>query len=83
MIKSSGVTGLFEHKIELLHRSPMEGVGLKDELVANGLYLDVDFSWSYYAATYDNDGFSAVTPRSIVFAFKDPALATFYQLKWA
>ena len=73
---------MFEHKIELLDRSPMEGVCLKQELVSSGLYLNVDFTWSYHAPQYVNDGFSAISPRYVVFAFKDPALSTFYQLKW-
>lgn len=55
----------------------------KDELIRSGLCLNVDFSWSYYSAYYDNDGYTAVTPKRVVFEFCDGATATFYQLKWA
>lgn len=74
---------MFQHKVELLDLSAMDGVFLKDDLVRSGLYLNVDFSWSYHAAHYDNFGHEAVIPKRVVFSFKDAATATFYQLKWA
>lgn len=77
------MSGLFEHKVELLHCSPIEGVSLKDQLIQNGLYLDVDFAWSYHAPHYDNFGHEPVVPKRVVFEFKDASTATFYQLKWA
>ena len=61
---------------------PMAGVELKNQLIADGLAHHQDFEWSYHAAQYDNDGFSAVAPRRVIFEFRDATLATFYQLKW-
>ena len=60
----------------------MAAIELKNQLLAAGLIIDQDFSWCYTQATYDNDGFNAVTPKQALFEFQDPALATFYQLKW-
>lgn len=60
----------------------MAAVELKDRLLADGLVMHQDFEWTYSQATYNHDGFSAVSPRQATFAFRDPALATFYQLKW-
>ena len=60
----------------------MAAIDLKNQLLAAGLVIDQDFTWRYAQAQYDNDGYSAVTPKQVVFEFHDPALATFYQLKW-
>lgn len=78
----SKAIGLFEHKIELLHCSPIEGVMRKDELIQNGLFLNVDFCWHYHTPYYDNFGHEPVIPRRVIFEFRDAATATFYQLKW-
>ena len=61
----------------------MTAVELKDQLIRDGLVINKDFEWVYAPATYDNDGFTPVTPKQAVFSFTDPSLATFYQLKWA
>ena len=61
----------------------MAAVELKDRLLADGLVMHEDFEWTYSQATYNHDGFSAVNPRQVIFSFRDPALATFYQLKWS
>ena len=74
---------MFQHKVELPNCTPIDGVYRKDELVKSGLYLNVDFSWAYYAPQYDNDGYHEVIPRRVVFCFRDAATATFFQLKWA
>lgn len=71
------------HRVVLQHLNPMRGVELKNQLIADGLVHHQDFEWAYHAAHYDNDGYTAVTPRQVVFEFTDPATATFYQLKWA
>lgn len=52
-----------------------DALELKYELVNSGLVQDVDFSWMWYAPT--------ILGKSLVeFNFKNPALATFYKLKW-
>jgi len=78
----SKAIGLFEHKVEILHADAMEGVFLKNELVASGLHLNVDFCWHYHTPYYDNFGHEAVIPKRVIFEFRDAAMATFYKLKW-
>jgi hypothetical protein len=70
------------HRVEIPHCQPTQAIELKNRLLADGLALGRDFEWRYSPATYDNDGFTAVTPRQAVYEFADPALATFYKLKW-
>jgi hypothetical protein len=41
----------------------------------------IDFEWAYHPPQWD--GFTHERPKHTVFSFRDPALATFYQLKWA
>jgi hypothetical protein len=61
----------------------MAAIELKDQLLSDGSVIDRDFVWEYLQATYDNDGFTPVDPKQATFSFFKPALATFYQLKWA
>lgn len=68
--------------IEILHTSVATALGLKDQLAAEGLILDQDFEWAYHQAVYDNFSARAVVPRRTIFRFRDPMLATYYQLKW-
>lgn len=70
------------HRIVLEHINPMHGVDLKNQLIKDGLVHHTDFEWAYHAATYDNDGYTAFTPKRVVFEFVNPATATFYKLKW-
>ena len=70
------------HTVTIEHIAPMAAVDLKNQLLAAGLEINRDFVWEYRAATYDNDGYSAVTPRMALFRFANAATATFYQLKW-
>jgi hypothetical protein len=43
--------------------------------------MHVDFKWEYHPAVWD--GFTRKRQKHVMFSFRDPALATFYQLKWA
>jgi hypothetical protein len=71
------------HTVRILHISPVDAIDLKNQLLGAGLIIDQDFVWKYRQATYDNNGFSAVAAMQATFEFQDPALATFYQLKWS
>lgn len=70
------------HRVVIEHIGPMEAVGLKNQLLEVGLIINQDFIWEYRHATYDNDGFTPVTPKQVTFNFTDAPLATFYKLKW-
>jgi hypothetical protein len=52
-----------------------DALELEYELVDSGLIQDLNFSWMWYSPTIR--GTSAVE-----FNFKNPALATFYALRW-
>jgi len=71
------------HRINLSHITPDEAIKLKNQLISAGLKQGEDFVWAYIQATYNNDGYDAVTPRTVTFDFADAKIATFYQLKWA
>jgi hypothetical protein len=51
------------------------------ELRQSGLVMNQDFEWRYQKSSY-GEGNEHV-PASVTFEFEDPALATFYQLKWS
>ena len=59
---------------------PMEALERKQQLIIDGLAQDRDFVWAYRSSEYD--GFTMNRDRHAVFAFRDPALASFYRLKW-
>lgn len=64
--------------------SAAEAIGLKMDLDRGGLVVEQDYTWRFQPVKY-TDGFSA-TPMSesqVVFEFTDPAMASFYKLKWA
>ena len=43
--------------------------------------MEDDFTWKYVPSQWDN--FTGVVgTRYVEFYFRDPAMATFYQLKW-
>jgi hypothetical protein len=70
------------HRVRIDHISPIDAIELKNQLLKDELVINKDFVWEYRQSTYDNDGYDAVTPKQVIFEFQDPALATFYQLKW-
>lgn len=70
------------HRVVIEHINPVEAIELKNQLLAAGLIINQDFVWEYRQATYNNDGFSAVTPKLASFNFTEAPIATFYKLKW-
>jgi hypothetical protein len=73
---------MFQHEVRIEHATPDDGIRWNRELQESGLARDQDYIWSYEPALYDAFGVHDSRPRSVVFAFVNPALATFYQLKW-
>ena len=71
-----------KYEVVLLDVYPHQAIEYKNHLIAAGLVNDQDFTWSYYSAEYDNFSHDAVRNRQTVFKFRDPAMASFYQLKW-
>lgn len=70
------------HRVVLSHISPANALDLKQKLDGAGLIMGHDYEWSYHPARYDNDGFSAVEPKHVVFSFREESIATFFKLKW-
>jgi hypothetical protein len=71
------------YRVTVDHVNPIDAIGLKNQLLADGLILNQDFTWEYCPARYDDSTFITVTPKRSVFKFAKASLATFYQLKWA
>ena len=69
------------HRVILRDIALVEIFQLKDQLIRDGLIVNEDFEWAYHPPQWD--GFTQERPKHTVFSFRDPALATFYQLKWA
>ena len=66
--------------ISLLHVKVADVLDMKFGLLRDGLVLDQDFMWEYHQSTWDD--MTGVDPSRVTFAFRDPALATYYRLKW-
>jgi hypothetical protein len=62
--------------------SATDAIGFKDQLIKDGLVMNKDFIWAYHKARHDDFGYAESIPQMVVFRFEDPALATFYKLKW-
>lgn len=57
-------------------------IGLKNQLLISGLKIDVDFTWAYFHPIRDSYAYTEESPSKVIFEFKDPAMASFYTLKW-
>ena len=69
------------HTVTVRNVSPLDAVDMKFQLLRAGLVMDDDFTWRYVPLKWDS--FTGLTGiRYVEFEFQDPALATFYQIKW-
>jgi hypothetical protein len=73
---------MFEHELRIEQATADDGIRWNRDLVASGLTPEVHYVWRYQPSYYDNFSHYNSTPRAVVFEFQDPALATFYRLKW-
>jgi hypothetical protein len=69
--------------VKILNVNAVRALELRDQLQDSGLIMNQDFEWEYRQAEYNSDSYEAETPRYVVFRFRDPTLATFWQLKWS
>lgn len=70
------------HSITIRNVSAVDAVDYKFQLLRAGLVMEDDFTWRYVPAQWDS--FTGITGGKLVeFYFRDPATATFYQLKWS
>ncbi len=69
------------HTIIIRDVTAFDAVDYKFQLLRAGLVMEHDFTWKYVPAQWDS--FTGITGGKLVeFHFQDPAIATFYQLKW-
>ena len=71
-----------KHSVVLYDLTPVQGIELKDRLIADGLIQEQDFIWSYTSPIWDNFSQDPMDPRRVEFKFNDAKMATFYKLKW-
>ena len=69
--------------IVILNVNAVRALELRDQLQNSGLIQDQDFEWEYRQAEYDSFSYEVVVTRHVMFRFRDPVLATFWQLKWS
>ena len=70
------------HSVRVFTNNAIEAIEFKNSLIRAGLVIEKDFVWRYYRQHYDWAG-TMEEPGQAVFDFQDPAMATFYQLKWS
>ena len=69
------------HTVRVYNIAVFDALDLKDQLIKDGLVNDQDFEWAWITADYDAiQGWTR--QKHAEFRFRDPAVATFYQLKW-
>lgn len=63
----------------------LRGLEMARALSQAGLVMNQDFTWRYLpkgvVVGADDDGY-ILSGRGVTIGFRDPALATFYSLKW-
>lgn len=64
--------------------SAADAIALKMDLDRTGLIVDQDYTWRFQPVKY-SDSFSSapISDSQVIFEFADPAMASFYRLKWA
>jgi hypothetical protein len=58
-------------------------LALKHQLDLDGLIVNQDYEWRYQKPVYDEFSWTDSEVSHVTFTFRNPSLATFYQLKWA
>lgn len=65
------------------YQSGSRALEMVSQLRQSGLIIDRDFVWRFEKGQADDDSNTVLVTPSVTFVFQDPALATFYQLKWS
>ena len=69
------------HTVRVDNIEVFDAIDLKNQLLQAGLIMEQDFEWAWITAEYNNvEGWTR--QKHAEFQFRNPALATFYQLKW-
>jgi len=71
------------NSITITKISAQEAIALKADLEQSGLVLNHDYTWRFQPVKYNNDfSMYAVEESQVLFEFADPAMASFFKLKW-
>jgi hypothetical protein len=62
--------------------SAADAIAFKAELTHTGLVMEQDYTWRYQPVKYDNWQTIEIIKSQVTFEFRDPAVASFYRLKW-
>lgn len=65
------------------YQSGSRALEMVSQLRQSGLIIDQDFVWRFEKGHGKDDSNMFFVTPSVTFEFQDPALATFYQLKWS
>lgn len=60
-----------------------QAIEFKHQLDRDGLVLDRDYTWRYQKPVYDEFAWTDSEVSNVTFTFENPALASFYKLKWS
>jgi hypothetical protein len=55
----------------------------KHQLDAAGFVVNQDYEWHYQKPVYNDFAWTDSEVSHVTFTFQNPAMATFFQLKWA
>jgi hypothetical protein len=66
-----------------LNGDAQRALALKHQLDLDGLIVNQDYEWRYQKPVHDEFAWTDSEVSHVTFTFKNPSLATFYQLKWA
>lgn len=66
-----------------LNCGSQQALAFKHQLDLDGLIVNQDYEWRYQKPVYDEFAWTDSEVSNVTFTFCNPALATFYQLKWA
>ena len=71
------------NSITITKISAAEAIALKADLDQSGLVVNADYTWRFQPVKYNNDfSMYAVEESQVLFEFADPAMASFFKLKW-
>jgi hypothetical protein len=60
-----------------------QALAYKYQLDEDGLVANQDYEWRYQKPVYDEFAWTNSEISHVTFTFRNPALATFYKLKWS
>jgi hypothetical protein len=70
-------------KVNIPVRNAHEAMDLLGLVKGHGLVIEQDFTWAFIPNQYDGYDDSSHTQPLVEFVFRDSAMATFFQMKWA